>query len=96
MSSRSKTSRRTTPDEYFDFIYVDGFAHGDEEDGRTFTQGFPKVRKGGVFGGHDYDEHWPKVVSSVDRFLASNNLRLFRVKGAEGERFGSWFTIRPK
>ncbi|WP_279473885.1 class I SAM-dependent methyltransferase [Aeromonas caviae] len=37
------------PDEYFDFIYVDGYAHTGEEEGKTLHDWFPKLKVGGGF-----------------------------------------------
>jgi hypothetical protein len=41
--------------EFFDWIYVDGFAHDGQNDGKTFTQWWPRLKPGGVFGGNGYD-----------------------------------------
>lgn len=54
------------PDEYFDFVYVDGYAHSGEEGGETIYEWFKKVKVGGVIAGDDYDERWPLVVQAVD------------------------------
>jgi hypothetical protein len=56
------------PDNYFDFIYVDGYAHTGEENGKTFYDWFPKLKNGGVMAGDDYHDNWPLVKSSVDLF----------------------------
>ena len=58
------------PDEFFDFIYVDGFAHTGEENGQTLYDWYPKLKKGGLFAGDDYHKDWPKVVKAVDKFCA--------------------------
>jgi hypothetical protein len=84
-------------DEYFDLIYVDGYAHTGEEGGKTFDQWFPKVRKGGVFAGHDYAPEWSAVVAAVDRFIGERNLPFFLIHDPTGGwNFASptWFTIR--
>jgi hypothetical protein len=88
------------PDEYFDFVYVDGCAGNGEEDGRTFYDWWPKVRRGGVFGGHDYSPDWPLVIKTVDRFVAETGVRLYTVGGEAdpldaANRYASWFTVRP-
>jgi hypothetical protein len=41
------------PDEYLDFVYIDG-DHKYEEVKRDIECWFPKVKKGGCIGGHDY------------------------------------------
>jgi len=84
--------------EFFDLIYVDGYAHTGEEDGHTFQDWLPKLRRGAVIGGHDYCASWPLVVKAVDAFIASNNLRLFIVNDTtSGWNHGaaSWFAVRP-
>ncbi len=60
-----------------DFIYVDGYAHTGEEEGRTFRDWFPKLKSGGIFAGDDYSPEWPLVVREVDKFVAENNLKMF-------------------
>ena len=88
------------PDGYFDFIYVDGYASEGEEGGSTFYDWFPKLKRGGVFAGHDYDPHWPFVVKAVDKFIAENNLTLFSVGGEAdpidaANQYASWFVLKP-
>ncbi|RXF67021.1 class I SAM-dependent methyltransferase [Hansschlegelia zhihuaiae] len=88
-------------DETFDFIYVDGYASGGEEDGKTFEDWWPKLKPGAVMGGHDYDSNWPLVIQSVDRFVAKHNLDLFTVGGTKDReddynRFASWFVVKPQ
>jgi hypothetical protein len=64
------------PDEYFDFVYVDGYAHTGQDDGKTLRDWWPKVKKGGVFAGDDYSDEWPETKRQVDEFLKKNNLNL--------------------
>jgi predicted O-methyltransferase YrrM len=78
-------------DEIFDFIYIDGYAHTGQDDGRTLNEWWPKVKKGGIFAGHDYSvQSWPKTVEQVDKFATSNNLKLEFTK----ENFASWYCIK--
>jgi predicted O-methyltransferase YrrM len=78
-------------DETFDFIYIDGYAHTGQDDGRTLKEWWPKVKKGGIFGGHDYSKKsWPKTVEQVDRFAKDNNLKLEFTE----ENFASWYCIK--
>jgi hypothetical protein len=83
-------------DEYFDFIYVDGYAHTGEEGGGTFRDWFPKAKVFGIFGGDDYHPDWPLVVKEVDEFLNEHNLPLFTMSNADGagQEWGQWFTIK--
>lgn len=54
------------PDEHFDFVYIDGYAHNGEERGKTIFDWFKKVKVGGMIAGHDYHETWPLVQICVD------------------------------
>ncbi|WP_350333464.1 class I SAM-dependent methyltransferase [Coralliovum pocilloporae] len=56
------------PDDYFDFIYIDGYAHSGEEGGKTFFDWLPKLKSGGIMAGDDYSERWPLVIQSVTYF----------------------------
>lgn len=85
-------------DGYFDFIYVDGYAHTGEEEGKTFFDWFPKLKSGGVFAGHDYSSKFPLVVKHVDGFIAKINIKLNVVNDvSEGWNHGcpSWFVVKP-
>ena len=68
------------PDNYFDFIYVDGYAHTGEEQGQTLRDWFPKLKVGGIFAGDDYSAAWPLVIIEVDKFVAENDLQLHVVQ----------------
>lgn len=86
------------PDNYFDFIYIDGYAHTGEEGGQTFNTWFPKLTKGGVIGGHDYSEQFPAVIKAVNSFTTDNDLKLFIIEDKSGGwNFNafSWFAIKP-
>ena len=54
------------PDEFFDFVYIDGYAHTGEERGKTMFDWFAKVKVGGMIAGHDYHKKWPLVRICVD------------------------------
>ena len=56
----------------FDFIYIDGYAHTGENEGKTLYDWYPKLKKGGMFAGDDYHNDWPKVVHHVDEFCKAN------------------------
>jgi hypothetical protein len=86
------------PDEYFDFIYVDGYAHTGEENGRTFYDWWPKLKTGGLFAGDDYDDAWPDVMRNVDAFLEMHSLTGYVVPYVESDtpycRYPTWFTFK--
>lgn len=81
------------PDNYFDFIYVDGYAHTGQDNGQTLNEWFCKVKPGGVMAGHDYDKHFPETIKQVDRFCQVNNLKLHIVNEMP---FASWYIIKAK
>ena len=64
------------PDNYFDFVYVDGYAHTGQEEGNTLREWFPKVKPGGIFAGDDYSDAWPLTKQMVDEFARENQLLL--------------------
>lgn len=83
--------------EYFDLVYVDGYAHTGEEEGRTIREWYPKVRRGGILAGDDYHERWPKVVEHVDAFARNHGLELHVIPCAEDTMhnyFPTWYVIR--
>ncbi|WP_264213035.1 class I SAM-dependent methyltransferase [Leisingera thetidis] len=56
------------PDAYFDYVYIDGYAHTGEEGGKTIYDWYAKVKVGGMIAGHDYHPKWPLVQAAVDAF----------------------------
>lgn len=56
-------------DNSVDFIYIDG-DHAKECVAQDIEKYLPKLKKGGVIAGHDYEKRWwPGVVESVDSKL---------------------------
>lgn len=87
------------PDDFFDFIYVDGFAHTGQEGGQTFANWFPKLKVGGVMAGDDYHPDWPLVMWAVNDFVTSLGLDLHQTEITESHsynRYPSWFVVKTK
>lgn len=88
------------PDEHFDFVYVDGYAHTGEENGATFHDWWPKLKPGGLFAGDDYDAAWPEVVRNVDAFLEHHTLAGYLVPYVEPNtpycKYPTWFAFKPQ
>jgi hypothetical protein len=86
--------RKTTADassdikDELDFVFIDAL-HTDEGVYADLTYWFPKVRKGGMISGHDYNHpNFPGVSDAVNRFAFSNNLE---IKEADGH---VWWAIK--
>lgn len=85
------------PDEYFDIIYIDGYAHTGQDNGKTLRDWFPKLKTGGIFSGDDYSPEWPKTQEQVDLFCKNNNLELNVYEFKQGGYWGrhpSWYTVK--
>ena len=84
-------------DETFSFIYIDGYAHTGQEDGKTLDDWFCKLKPGGIFAGHDYHENWVKTVNVVDAFVAKHNLELNIIDGLVNDGdFPSWYVVKAE
>lgn len=85
------------PDDYFDFIYIDGYAHTGEQGGKTFFDWLPKLKSGGILAGDDYSHHWPLVQESVHYFVEQVGGQLHITDDRKTEpnsdfnKFPSWF-----
>ncbi len=79
------------PDNYFNFIYIDGYAHTGQEKGKTLEQWFCKLKKEGIFAGHDYHQKWPLTIEHVDKFAKENNLIL---SNTLEENYPSWYILK--
>jgi len=84
------------PDEYFDFVYVDGYAHNGEEGGRTIREWYPKLKSGGILSGDDYSPSWPLVQAAVDAFVCEQGLALSVIEcgepGVPWCKYPTWWT----
>jgi hypothetical protein len=83
------------PNHFFDFVYVDGYAHTGEEEGKTIFNWHKKVKKGGILAGDDYcPQKWPLVTQQVNRFRAQFDFELMLTekvyKNDPWSKFPSW------
>lgn len=75
-------------DNFFDFIYIDGYAHTGQDSGDTINSWYSKLKNGGIYAGHDYNiESWPKNVKYVDSFLYKINKK----PNLTTEKWSSWW-----
>lgn len=102
---RSKVLRLTSAeaaplfrDEALDFVYIDA-DHQYAAVAEDIRIWFPKVRKGGILGGHDFipDGRYPfgdfGVQKALAEFLLGNDLKLIVAGDEKG--FCSWFILKP-
>lgn len=75
-------------DESLDFVYIDGYAHTGQEDGQTLRDWYPKVKKGGIFAGHDFHPNFPLTVKIVKEFCEKNKCSY---NLTETDQYPSWF-----
>ena len=90
-------ARELFPDEFFDFIYVDGFAHTGQEGGQTLADWFPTLKVGGVMAGDDYHDDWPLVQWAVNDFADAVGVSLKCTEKTEDHsynRYPSWFFVK--
>jgi ubiquinone/menaquinone biosynthesis C-methylase UbiE len=80
-------------DEYFDLIYIDGYAHTGQDDGATMRNWYPKLKKGGIISGDDYSEKYPKTVEQVEKFILMNGLKLQIISDWNGHH--TWLAMKP-
>ncbi len=69
--------------ESLDFVYIDA-DHTYEALKEDITAWFPKVKQGGILGGHDYCQSFPGVIKIVDEVFKSPNVEEI-----------SWWVIKP-
>ena len=58
-----------------DFVYLDA-NHEYHFVNEDINYWFPKIRPGGVLGGHDYSSQWPGVMMAVNKFITETKLEL--------------------
>ena len=87
-------------DDFFDFVYVDGYAHSGEEGGRTIFNWYKKVKVGGVIAGDDYHQKWPLVLWAVNEFAKQTGLEVMVTELTEDDnpycRYPTWAIIKGK
>lgn len=83
---------------FFDFIYVDGYAHTGEEGGETLLKWYRKLKPGGVMAGDDYHPDWPLVQWAVNDFVRQLGVELMVTERTEDRAYcayPSWFFVKP-
>lgn len=86
-------------DNFFDFIYFDGYAHTGEEGGKFFSEWYKKLKVGGVFAGDDYHDDWPLVKWAVNDMISKIGCNLNvtgKVESTYLNKYPSWFFLKEK
>lgn len=78
-------------DESLDFITIDGYAHTGQEGGKTLADWWPKLKKGGIYSGHDYHRSWPATVQAVDAFAKANGFQFQTTQEQPPKGFPTWW-----
>lgn len=78
------------PDGFFDFLYIDGYAHTGQEGGKTLRDWWLKLKTGGIYAGHDYSTAYPPTMRAVDDFVADHGLELHTTR----EQLASWWVVK--
>lgn len=78
-------------DESLDFIYIDGYAHEGQEGGKTLRDWWSKLKRGGVFAGHDYCARYMPTMDAVNQFAREHGLLV----SVTDEPLASWYTRKP-
>lgn len=70
-------------DHCFDFVYIDAnHSYGNVQ--QDLAAWYPKIKKEGYLGGHDYDDfHKEGVVKAVDEFAIKHNLKVLTLRGTD-------------
>ena len=78
-------------DNFFDFVYIDGYAHQGNDGVATLHKWHAKVRPGGLLAGHDYDLfRWPRAFHNVNVFANALRKTVYVTGDCTGDHFPSW------
>lgn len=73
IKSDTHAAKDNYEDESLDFVFIDA-NHTYEGMMTDLVDWFPKVKKGGMIGGHDYEDAWKGLVQAVDEFFGKDNI----------------------
>jgi hypothetical protein len=84
-------------DEFFNFIYIDGYAHNGQLGGETIVKWYDKLKIKGLMCGDDYTDKFPLVKEAVNYIAQKHKLKVLLTDlNAEnsGHEFQSWAIIK--
>lgn len=87
---KSSQAVNDIPDK-LDFVYIDG-CHKYKSVKEDIELYYPKVREGGVFGGHDFTCHHFGVCKAVTEFIKNNNLKIHGDKSYSDK--SDWWIVK--
>ena len=89
----SEDAIRRFPDNFFDFIYIDG--NHKYEFVKMDMAWHKKLKKGGILGGHDYDPYCLDVIQAVNELVKENDYKLNILATRQGDNNGvEWAIIK--
>lgn len=80
-------------DDSLDICYIDA-GHSYEFVKKDIQSYYPKVKSGGILGGHDYGHGHPEVVRAVNEAFGEKVYALNNPKRQHGHDYGSWFIVK--
>lgn len=69
----SNKAARFFSDNCVDVIFIDA-GHSYENVKADITAWLPKMKKGGIMAGHDYNDSWPGVIKAVNELLGEEHI----------------------
>ena len=85
----SVEAAKDIPDGSLDFVYIDAL-HDFDSVIADILAWVPKVKKGGIVSGHDYEHYYScGVVQAVDAYVQAHNIALYYITPKDPPR--SWF-----
>ena len=86
---KSSNVFKSFPDFFFDFIYIDG-NHSFESCLTDLMLYYPKLKHGGVIGGHDFSVKYIGVIHAVLLFAKIHDIRIY------GDLEKEWYFVKPR
>ncbi len=81
-------------DQYFDFVYYDGYTQNTEQGFKTILSWYAKLKPGGLIAGGDYHRDRPLLCEAVDEFVRQSGEELMLTTVTEPDidfaRYPTW------